>query len=1296
MTYFSTHNHSSYSNAKVGLDSINRIDEMIKYANEIKLAGIVLSDHEILSGHVSFIQEYKKLRDTGELNEGFKIGLANEIYLVSEDSLEELKENQDNRDEDSQFFHFLLIALNSNGYLQLKKLSSLAWESSWRAGLVERTPTFKKNLKAIIEKGDVVASTACLGGFASQVILRIKRHTEEGSLERVRYYKSKLDDFIEFCIDVFGKEHFYLEIQPSGNEEQIYVNRELIKLSKKTGLRYTIATDGHYLKKEDRGIHKTYLQSQNMDREVDAFYDATYIMSESEVRSYLDYYLTEEEIQAGLDSTMHIYDKVEFFDLAQDTIVPIPSIPEYEFSHILEQGYADYEYIKKFAMSEHEIDRYFLYLIQEGLMEKIIRRGKTEKEYFHKCLDRINTELKEIWLVSDRIHERVSGYYVLVKDVIDLAWTEGDSIVGVSRGSAAGFFTLFLIGVTAINSIDYDLPHFRHLTAERPELPDVDFDTQQNRRGQILQSMKDRYSSRRVLNIATFSTEGSRSALLSAARGMGIDSSEVNYLTSLMPVDRGFTWSLSQCFFGDKDGKKPVKELVNAVAKYESLRDTALKIEGLIKSRSVHASGIYIFSGDYTEQNAMMKSNSGHSTTQFSMQDSDYMGALKIDALTVQGIDRIRTAMDLLVEHNFIEGKESLRATYDAYLHPDVLEYKDEEMWGKVANNEIPDLFQFDTSVGSQCAKKSKPTTVEELAAANSLMRLMAEDGAEQPIDKFVRHKGNIQEWYDEMEEYELTSGEVEILKEHLGKVYGVSSSQEEMMLLLMDQRICGFSVAEANFARSVVGKKKMDKIPEVKEMIYTMGIASQNLRKYIYDTQISPQLGYSFSDLHSTGYSLIALQEMNLAHLYPRVFWDVACLTVSAGADEDNDHNKATNYGRVAAGIGKLKEYGVRVTLPSINRANFGFTPDVEKSQIVFGLKGINGVNDDLIHTLIANRPYASFEDFHQRMYETKIVTRGQALQLIKAGCFNEFNTQTEIMKQFLVKEVDVKTTLNGQNMQRAINLGLFNTPEYQQYQDYYNFRKYLTKKVHEHLTNPKSRVFILEKDDDIELFYRLFDGVEPYGYHGNGLLIEEKGFTKDYDAKMLPVKELLTDIEFVRSYNNAQFFEKWHEFASGTVESWQMESVSFFADKHQLDYADQGRYGIVDFNSLSEIPVVLSENTAKNGRVYKNLELSTIAGVVLDKNKNSKSFVLLTSTGIVNCRTHAGGFSHYDRQIKFNGQTEKGYFTRGTLLLVQGFRRDDTFVLKSGRGSHTINKILDIRSDGSLSLQADRMRAD
>lgn len=1297
MSYFSTHNHSSYSNVKAGLDSINRIDEMIKYANEIGLSGICLSDHEILSGHVSFIQEYKKLKEDGTLKDGFKVGLANEIYLVSEDSLEELKENQSPRKEDSQFFHFLLISLNPNGYLQLKKLSSLAWENSWKAGLVERTPTFKKNLKSIIEKGDVVASTACLGGEASQMLLRIKRYTEEGNIERVGYYKKKLNDFIEFCIDVFGKEHFYLEIQPSNNEEQVYVNRELIKLSKETGLKYTIATDGHYLKKEDRGIHKTYLLSQNMEREVDAFYDATYIMSESEIREYL-HYLSEEEIQAGFDATMDIYDKVELFDLAQDTIVPMPPIPEFEFQHTLEQGYDTYEYIKKFAMSENEIDRYFLHLIQEGLVDKIVRKRKSDKEYFHICLERINTELKEIWLISEKLHQRLSAYYVLVRDVVvNVMWEAGDSVVGVSRGSGAGFLVNFLIDITQLNSLDYNLPHFRHLTAERPELPDIDIDTEQSKRGQILEGMKERYGRSRVLNIATFTREGSRSALLSAARGMGIDIDEVNFLTSLIPVERGFTWTLKKCFFGG-DGEKPVRELLNAVSKYDGLIQNSIKIEGLIKSKSVHASGIYVFNKNYVTQNAMMKSNSGKETTQFDMSDSDYMGALKIDALTVEGMDRIRTAMDLLTEYGFIEDKGSLKATYEAYLHPDNLVYENEEMWDKVANNEIPDLFQFETPVGGQCVRKSKPKSIPELSAANSLMRLMA-DGEEQPIDKFVRHKENINDWYKEMDEYGLTSEEVKILEKHLLPVYGVSSSQEEMMLLLMDEDICGFNIIDSNKARKVVGKKLMSEIPKIKDMVFTQGVASQNLRQYIWDTQIVPQLGYSFSNIHSSGYSLIALQEMNLAHFYPRIFWDVACLTVSAGADEDNENNKSTKYGKVASGISKMKSHSVNVVLPLINHAGFGFTPDVENNRIIFGLKGIVGINDELVHEIIRQRPFATFDDFYSRMYEGKLIQKGQFVHLIKAGCFNEFNNQPNIMKQFIFREVDVKDKLNGQNLSRIISLGLLDTPELKQYQDYFNFRKHIMKKVHETTDKPKDKIYIL--DDYSQVFFENnFSSDSVVGEFNSKLLVSDKLFKKEYDNKMLPISDLYTDEAFLKRFNQAQFIELWEQLAgNGTVSKWQMESVSFYADAgHELAHVDNERYGIVDFFSLPEEAIV-AERYEWKGKQMERYQLFNISGVCLERNKNNHTITLLTENGVVTVKTHAGSFAFYDKRISKleNGKKtvlEGSWLSRGSLLMLTGYRRQNQFLLKAPKGQHTINKILEVRSDGTLSLQSERAR--
>lgn len=430
MAYFSTHNHSSYSNLRMR-DAILRLDEMIQYANDIGLKGICVSEHEVLSSNQEFLKTYRELKEKGKIRPDFKVGLGNEIYLCHEDSLEELKENAKNREPMTKFYHFLLLAVNENGYKQLRKLSSLAWENMFSLFGMERVPTFKHNLKKIIQKGDVIGTTACAGSFIGQMIINASNAEEDNEK---KYYKQEINNFINFCIEVFGKTHFFLELQPSNNPEQIIINKELLRLSEYYDLRYTIATDGHYLKKESRGAHRTYLQSENAEREVDAFYEATFIQSEEEVKEYLSPYLSEDIIQQGFDTTIEIMNMMEEYSLDKPTSVPTPEIPDYVFEHVLEQGYEQYPYIKKFAYSEYPIDRYYLHLIQEGLMDKIVNGRKADKEYFHVCLDRINTELKEVWNISEKMHERISAYYVLVSQVVDIMWNEGDSLVGVSRG----------------------------------------------------------------------------------------------------------------------------------------------------------------------------------------------------------------------------------------------------------------------------------------------------------------------------------------------------------------------------------------------------------------------------------------------------------------------------------------------------------------------------------------------------------------------------------------------------------------------------------------------------------------------------------------------------------------------------------------------------------------------------------------------------------------------------------------------------------------------------------------------
>lgn len=290
-------------------------------------------------------------------------------------------------------------------------------------------------------------------------------------------------------------------------------------------------------------------------------------------------------------------------------------------------------------------------------------------------------------------------------------------------------------------------------------------------------------------------------------------------------------------------GRKPVSEFINEINKYENYLETALAIEGMVKSRGSHASGVYIFNHPYTDINAMMKTPNDLEITQWDYHDSDDMGALKIDMLSIEALDKIRKTMDLLIKDGYMEWNGSLKETYFNTLHPDVLDY-DEKLWEPTWDNKVLDLFQLDTQVGKQAMRNAKPKSVREAAALNSLMRLMATENGELPLDKYTRFKQNIQLWYEELAEYNVPQEEIPLLEKHYLPSSGVVNTQEELMVLLMDPKICNFTEMEANGARKIIGKKLMDKIPELKQKIFDKAVCSHNTIQYIWDTAVSVQMG--------------------------------------------------------------------------------------------------------------------------------------------------------------------------------------------------------------------------------------------------------------------------------------------------------------------------------------------------------------------------------------------------------------------------------------------------------------------
>lgn len=278
-------------------------------------------------------------------------------------------------------------------------------------------------------------------------------------------------------------------------------------------------------------------------------------------------------------------------------------------------------------------------------------------------------------------------------------------------------------------------------------------------------------------------------------------------MSSLIPEERGFLWTLRDVVYGNPEkGRKPITTFIALVNQYPGLLEIMQAIEGLINHRGSHASGVILLGGDPFEHGAFMKTPKGELTTQFDLHDAEYMGLTKYDFLVTDIQDKIVQTIQLLQKDNKIESNLSLREVYNKYLHPNILPQNDKRMWDALRDGTVINTFQFDSLVGAQAAKMIAPTNMLEMSDANGLMRLMGEEGQERPLEKYVRFKANINLWYDEMTQFGLTKQEQKTLEPYFKSSYGVPPSQEQLMRMLMDKDICGFTLAEANAARKIIG----------------------------------------------------------------------------------------------------------------------------------------------------------------------------------------------------------------------------------------------------------------------------------------------------------------------------------------------------------------------------------------------------------------------------------------------------------------------------------------------------------
>lgn len=447
MGFFNGHNHTEYSNLRL-LDCIVKPKYLIDKAIEKGLDGIAITDHEALCSHMIVNQYAKKIRET---NPNFTIALGNEIYLT------------DTREKGQKYYHFILIAKDKIGYRALKELSSIAWYNMYEDRRMERVPLLKSELAEVLEryKGHVIGTTACLGGELSSCALNMSLCEEVKDIQTANNYKQQIIHFLQYCTNVFGKDDFYIECAPANNEDQIRVNKKLLEIAKTFDIKMTTATDTHYIDKEDRFIHKAYLNSKGGEREVDSFYEFSRLMDEQEVRELLLLSFEENEIDIILSNTLEIKNKIEFYSLEKHQ--SIPEVPVTDYSKNAWWGvnndYADemnnYPILKSLFTSDNIQERYWINECWKSLENK--------KGLWIDNLDyvaRLEEEARVKRIIGEKLQTCMFAYPNTLKHYIDLFWDCG-STVGAGRGSACAALNHYLLGITQLDPIEWNLPFWR-------------------------------------------------------------------------------------------------------------------------------------------------------------------------------------------------------------------------------------------------------------------------------------------------------------------------------------------------------------------------------------------------------------------------------------------------------------------------------------------------------------------------------------------------------------------------------------------------------------------------------------------------------------------------------------------------------------------------------------------------------------------------------------------------------------------------------------------------------------------
>jgi len=398
---FDNHSHSMFSNFRL-IDSINRPKDMILKAHELGMAGIALTDHETVAGHVEWLKAEKELKKAGKIPEDFKCACGNEIYLV------------DDRNNIEKYWHYILIAKDTIGHRALRELSSIAWYNGFSSRGLYRVPTEKKELAEIVQKypNSLIATTACLGGELPHFVANLIKAEKSQDINEIAKWKIAISEFMNWNINLFGDD-FYIEIAAANTKDQIQFNERVVSIANFYHRKIVIGSDAHYLTEKERPVHKAYLNSKDGEREVDGFYTYAHMMNNEEAFENLSMSFTEEDFAKFCENSMEIYDKIGTYDIFHKPIIPRVDVKNYD-KHVPVDITIMYPTLYELFVSDNVQERYWVNECFNALETKNLVNAT--------YLNALETEARVIKVVGEKLGNCLYEYFNTFQHMINLFW----------------------------------------------------------------------------------------------------------------------------------------------------------------------------------------------------------------------------------------------------------------------------------------------------------------------------------------------------------------------------------------------------------------------------------------------------------------------------------------------------------------------------------------------------------------------------------------------------------------------------------------------------------------------------------------------------------------------------------------------------------------------------------------------------------------------------------------------------------------------------------------------------------